>query len=572
MRDKILLLCLLNASLWVAGAGAQQPASLPTVIDDQLIVGFVPGTPGLAMADAHRQAGATAMQTPAAQMLAAINATVVQVAPGNVSAAISAYERNPNVRYAEPNYLRAVIPNEGQDPPWPMGLGIDYFDEQYGLHNTGQSFYYDRYTGVPGAVNGVADADIDAPEAWELDTGSSWVVVAVLDSGVDCAHADLAGKCVEEINLGPSLTLTDDIGHGTHVAGIAAATGNNGIGVAGVGWNTSIAAIKVCYEEYDFLYGLIGLCDAAASAAGMIHAADQGYHVVNMSYAGPDGSVAEQDAAAYAASQGVVLVAAAANSYTATQMYPAAFTDVIAVAATDWFDNLASFSTFGNTWVSLAAPGAAIFSTMPHAACGISQSDPEGCYGWLSGTSMASPTVAGAAAVVWSYLAGAGSGSAVRTALEANADVSGALGQNMLAWTQNGRLNLFRALENAGGGAPPPLPGAAGPHVSDLEGSSINAGSAWIAEVVVTVHDEFHSPLSGVAVSGSWGLGLSGGASCSSVTNVQGQCTISSPPVAKKNGVVEFTVGNLSGGGSYDSGANHDADGDSNGTTITIVK
>lgn len=504
-------------------------------------------------------------------MLAAINATVVQVGSGDVPAAIAAYERNPNVLYAEPNYLRAIIPNEGEDPPWPNGLGIDYFAEQYGLHNTGQSFFYDQYTGTPGALSGVADADINAPEAWEISTGSPSVVVAVLDSGVDCLHADLIGKCVEEINLGPSPYLTDELGHGTHVAGIAAATGNNGIGVAGVGWQTSIAAIKVCYEQYDFLFGLIGLCDSAASAAAMIHAADQGYQVVNMSYAGPSGSAAEQSAAAYAWSNGVVLVAAAANSYSTTQMYPAAFNDVIAVAATDYYDNLAGFSSFGSSWVSLAAPGHTIFGTLPHAACGISQSDPLGCYGWLSGTSMASPMVAGAAAVVYAHQGGSATNQSVKDALQANARITGALGQNMLAWTQNGRLDLLAALENSGPVAPPP-PGDPGIHVSDLDGSSINAGSTWMAQVIVTVHDENHVPVAGVQVSGTWSGGASGAGSCASLTNGSGQCTIVSSGIAKKNGTASFSVGNLVGSSVYQSTANHDSDSDSNGTTITVVK
>ena len=575
MYKKIRDLILLSTILVASNAYAQQQGSLPSAVAGQVIVGFVPGAPGLAVANAHRQAGAVPMQTPAAQALAAINATVVRVGSGNVTAAIASYESNPNVLYAEPNYLRAIIPDEGEDPPWPVGLGIDYFAEQYGLNNTGQSFFYDPYTAIPGAISGIPDADIDAPEAWELNTGSSSVVVAVLDSGVDCAHADFVGKCVDEINLGPSPTLADDIGHGTHVAGIIGANGNNGIGVAGVGWYTSIAAIKVCYEEYDIFLGLIGLCDAAASAAGMIHAADQGYQVINMSYGGPEGSIAEQNAAAYAWGEGVVLVAAAANAYSNTQMYPAAFPDVMAVAATDYYDNLAGFSSFGNTWVSIAAPGDTIFGTLPHAACGLPQGDPDGCYGWLSGTSMASPMVAGAAAVVWSHQGGAATNVSVKDALEANADVTGALGQNMQAWTQNGRLNLLAALENAGGGAPPPPPPPAGDpgiHVGDLDGSSMNAGSTWMAEVIVTVHDENGAPVAGVSVSGSWTGGVISAGDCPSLTNASGQCTVVSSPLAKKIGGANFSISNLSGASPYQSAANDDPDGDSDGTNITVVK
>jgi thermitase len=542
-------------------AFAQPPASLPAYVADQVVVGFVPGTPRAAIADAHRQAGATAIRS-----IDQINAQVVRIASGNVTAAVAAYRNNPNVRYAEPNYLRPVVlPNEGTDPPPPTGLGIDYFDEQYGLNNTGQSFYYDEWTGQPGAISGVTDADIDAPEAWDLSTGSPAVTVAVLDTGVDCAHPDLVGKCVENVNLGPSSTLDDQIGHGTHVAGIAAATGNNGIGIAGVGWQTSIASIKVCYEYYDVLYGLIGLCDSAASAEGMIHAADQGYQVVNMSYAGPTGSQAEADAAAYAFSHGTVLVAAAANSYELTPMYPAAFSEVIGVAATDWFDNLAGFSNFGG-WVSLAAPGYYIFSTLPNAACGLAAGDPEGCYGWLSGTSMASPMVAGAAAVVYSYQAGGATPVSVRAALENNADATGAMGQNMLAWTANGRLNLYNALLNGGGGAPPPS-GDPGVHVGDLDGTATNQGSTWMASVTITVHDETESPVDGVTVQGNWSGGYIASGGC---TTSAGQCMISTGGIPKRNSTVTFQVTTL--GPNYLGGANHDPDGDSDGSSITIAK
>lgn len=564
MLQHIRLLIALGICLASFTAAAQQAGpALPSFVADQVIVAFEPGTPGLAVANAHRQAGGTPLRS-----IGAIGAVVVRVPSGRVSAAVASYAGNPNVRYAEPNYLRPLIlPNEGSDPPPPMGLGIDYFDEQYSLHNTGQSFYYDPLTGQLGALMGVPDADIDAPEAWDLDTGSPAVTVAVLDSGIDCLHADLVGKCVENINLGPSDTTDDIIGHGTHVAGIIGATGNNGIGVAGVSWNTTLASIKVCYEYYDILFGLVGLCDAAASAEGMIHAADSGYQVVNMSYAGPDGSQAEADAAAYAWNNGVVLVAAAANAYERTEMYPAAFPEVIAVAATDWFDNLAGFSNFGS-WVSLAAPGSNVFGTLPHAACGIPQNDPYGCYGWLSGTSMASPTVAGAAALVWSYLGGAGSNAAVRTALEANADVTGALGQNMLSWTEHGRLNLFSALQNAGAGGPPPPPPGPGIHIGDLDGSTVNQGSTWMARVAIIVHDENHSFVDGATVQGVWSGGYAGADSCSTVG---GQCFVETGSMPKRNGAANFVVTGILGE-TYQAGANHDPDADSDGSSITVVK
>jgi len=156
---------------------AQAPSpSLPSAIAGQALVTFRPGTPGSEIAAAHRQAGATALRR-----IDALGVEVVAVPSGNVAAVLEAYRNNPNVRYAEPNLLRPLeLPDEGQDPQPPWGLGIDYFAEQYGLHNTGQAFFYDEWTGQSGAISGAVDADIDAPEAWDLDTGSSYVTVAVL--------------------------------------------------------------------------------------------------------------------------------------------------------------------------------------------------------------------------------------------------------------------------------------------------------------------------------------------------------------------------------------------------------
>jgi thermitase len=547
-------------SSWPSLTSAQQAgSSLPAYVADQVVVAFQPGTPANAIADAHRQAGANPIKR-----LDAIGVEIARIGSGSAIAAAAAYARNPNVRYAEPNYLRLMIlPDEGQDPNPPFGLGIDYLAEQYYLHNTGQNFYYDEFTGEPGAITASVDADIDASEAWDLHTGSSATTVAVLDSGVDCGHADLLNKCVEKINLGPSDSPDDLIGHGTLVASIIGANTNNDIGIAGVSWDTSIASIKVCYEYFDIFFGLLGLCDAAASAEGMIHAADMGYQVVNMSYAGVQPSQAESDAAAYAWSQGVVLVAAAANSYSRTEMYPAAFPNVIGVAATDWFDNLAGFSSFG-PWVSLAAPGARIFAAFPHAACGLPESDPDGCYGWADGTSFSSPIVAGSAALLWSYLGSGATNNQVRSALETNADTVGTHGQNMLAWTQNGRLNLRAALENAGGGTPPPA--GQGMHIGDLDGSRTSNGPNWTAQVTVTVHDENHGPASGKMVQGQW----EGGSNGQCVTTA-GQCTISSAPIARKTSNVAFAVTGISGE-VYLSGSNHDPDGDSDGATIVVTK
>lgn len=421
----------------------------PPFSPDQVLVAFHPGASSAARAHAHSAAGAVLTET-----LGAIGVEVVTVPAGTVLDRVALYKRSPNVKFAEPNYLRPLIlPQEGQDPPWPAGLGIDYLSEQWGLNNTGQ-LLVDPDTGIVNAYKGTTDADIDAPEGWDVSTGNSTIKIAILDTGVECTHADLNGKCVESVNFSASPTSDDIIGHGTHVAGIAAANTNNNVGVAGVGWNSSIGSLKVCHEQ-DIGFGyLVGVCSTVASANAITWAADHGYHVINMSYGSdPDPytpSLTEQNAVDYAWSQGVVLVAAAGNDYSLDKVYPAAFPNVIAVAASDRHDNLASFSTFGS-WVGVAAPGHNIFSALPNSFCGLPLNDTEGCYGWLSGTSMAAPHVAGLAALVKAHTGG--DASSVRSLIEGTADKNGALGQNFLAWTQHGRINVHRALT---GNAPPP--------------------------------------------------------------------------------------------------------------------
>ncbi|MGH8248078.1 MAG: S8 family serine peptidase, partial [Gammaproteobacteria bacterium] len=320
------------------------------------------------------------------------------------------------------------------------------------------------------------------------------------DTGVDCANnLEFSGKCVDEQNFvyPYSNTTADIVTHGTHTAGIAAAGTDNDIGVAGVGWNSSIANLKVCYEyAYDLCppFGctvLTGVCPVSASAEAITYAADHGYHVVNMSYASdvidpatgePTGLSsppnAESAAVTYAWNKGVVLVAAAGNNNNTNKVYPAALPEVIAVAAVDRYDDRASFSTFGNNWVSMLTPGENILSTIPNDIC-VFFSDilgfpfnpaTDACLDWNSGTSMASPHVAGAAALVWSHLfaslldqplascsdlEGTPCNAVVRSRLQSGADTTGALGQNFLAWAQHGRLNLAGALNNT---SPPVLP------------------------------------------------------------------------------------------------------------------
>ncbi|NMG74366.1 S8 family peptidase [Aromatoleum diolicum] len=444
---------LLSAPLAPAAGPSQRLEPLPRFAPDRVLVAFQPGTPGAEIAQAHASAGALLVKR-----FDAIGVHVLAVPSGTVEGAVAVYQRNPNVRYAEPNYYRPLIlPTEGKDPQPPAGLGIEYLPEQWGLNNTAQALY-DPETG--GSVSGTVNADIDAPQAWDVSRGSDTVTIAILDSGVECTHVDLLGKCIEQKNFTISSTPGDLLGHGTHVAAIAAANTNNGAGTAGVGWNTKVASLKVCREYPSESFPLLGMCDVADSVEGLLYAADQGYRVVNMSYGSdPDPyspSQAEADAIKYAWNKGVVLVAAAGNDYATTRHYPAAFPEVISVAATDRHDNLAYFSTFSSAWVSVAAPGHNILSAYPNSACGLPENDPEGCYNWLSGTSMASPHVAGVAALVLAHYPGI-TNTQARGYVENNANAQGALGQNFRAWVKYGRVNAHLALT---ANTPPPPPPA----------------------------------------------------------------------------------------------------------------
>lgn len=213
--------------------------------------------------------------------------------------------------------------------------------------------------------------------AWQKTHGKSTVVVAVLDTGVNAAAPDLAGVVrpgVDLVNGGGN--GNDDNGHGTAVAGVIAALGNNGIGGAGVCWKCSILPIKVM--------GANGNGDLATVAAGIVRATDMGAKVIDLSLGGPAGEPTLQQAVAYAASKGVLVAAAAGNSGLAVPFYPANYPGVISVGGTDPRDSLYGWSEHG-PWVRVSAPGCNVAPLL------------HGGYGEFCGTSSATPMVAGLA-------------------------------------------------------------------------------------------------------------------------------------------------------------------------------
>lgn len=330
---------------------------------------------------------------------------------------VTALSKNPFVEYAELDYKAEAFftPDD-----------IYYKDRQWGLENTGQ---------VIGGVQGLKDADIDAEAAWDMTLGGT--KVAILDTGIRQIHEDLGAKVVDSQDFTGSNTGINDIyGHGTHVAGIVAAATDNGQGVAGVCPNCALLNGKVLNDSGSGAYSWI--------SNGITWAVGKGAKVINLSLGGSAKSRTLESAVNYAWKNGVIVVAAAGNSNNPSKTYPAAYTNAIAVAATNNQDQKAYFSSYGARWVDVAAPGEYIFSTWKDSS---SRYDPQpecdatGCYKYASGTSMSTPVVAGVAALVWSSQYGT-SAAAVRTRLESTADKISGTG----TYWSSGRVNAANAV------------------------------------------------------------------------------------------------------------------------------
>lgn len=313
-------------------------------VEDELLVQITPGAPNekvlKAVAD---EGGSIAGEIPQ------LNIKRIKVPAQLRERARKNLSSNPHVTFAEPNYIAdpTTTPN---DPS---------FAVQWHLPK------------------------ISAPLAWDAVTGSSTVDIAIADSGVDPTHPDLAGKLIPGYNFYDNNTNTSDVyGHGTKVAGAAAAIGNNGIGVSGVAWSNPIMPLRVSDTA--------GYAYYSTMANAITYAADHGVRIVNLSFGGTSSSSTLQSAIDYAWNRGTIVFASAGNSNVSTLTYPAACNHAVAVAATDSADNKASFSNYGS-WITVSAPGAGIYTT----ANG-------GAYASVSGTSFSSPITAGVAALILS--------------------------------------------------------------------------------------------------------------------------------------------------------------------------
>jgi subtilisin family serine protease len=273
---------------------------------------------------------------------------------------------------------------------------------------------------------------VNANEAWGLTMGKSDVTIAIVDSGVDLEHPDLKAKLIKPKST-VDASAKDDMGHGTHVAGIAAALTNNNEGIAGLAANAKIMPVRV-------LGGPSG-GSAATVAEGVIYAADNGADVINMSLGFYDKPDVLEKAVQYALKKNVVIVATMGNNNIERKRYPAAFDGVIAVGSTDESDKKSTFSNFGD-WISVSAPGSNIMSTFPTYPVQINGTK---TYASLSGTSMAAPLVAGLAGLIRSQHANMAPAQ-VKALLEKTSVDLGTKGFDKNFG--HGRIDAFKAVSN----------------------------------------------------------------------------------------------------------------------------
>ena len=416
----LLVLLMLGMAFPAAAEPARQPPQpTPQTADppapfvrDEILVRFRPGVPASQQARIRADHGASLRRT-----IQALEIHVLGLPPGlSVERAVELFGRNPDVQFAEPNFIFRIA---------------DFLD--------------------PGLANQWAPQRVAAPEAWTLHEGSASVVIAVVDTGVDYRHTELAPNIwtnddpvngadddgngfVDDLHgwdfANNDRDPLDDHSHGTHVAGIAAgAPTSNPAGVVGICPRCTLAAVKVLGADGS------GTLDAVAS--GVVYATDNGARVINMSLGASIGAASLESAVNYAWAHNVVVVAAAGNSGTDSRLYPAAYPNVMAIGSTNVSDYRSCYSTYGDAYVSVAAPGELIYSTTLVDAAG------QDTYATFSGTSMASPHAAGLAALVISQNPGRTS-SEVRDLVESSAEDLGATGPD--AHFGAGRINAYRAL------------------------------------------------------------------------------------------------------------------------------
>jgi hypothetical protein len=393
-----------------------------------------------------------------------LGAEVVRIRSGrDVWAAVRDYLRHGSVSWVEPVYTAQVYrtPN---DPS---------FNSQWALHNTSQT-------------GGTTDADIDAPEAWDVVTAAS-VPIAIVDTGVQTGHPDLSANIVQTITQGSCPSFVDDCNHGTLIAGIAGAVGNNGVGVSGVVWDADLINVP-----FDFT------STGAAEAIRLVadHSQSMGSKLVMTASWGSSGSCPSvvSEALDYARARGVLVVTAAGNDSRNIDSNPdwpsnCPQDNVISVTSTNDRDQLASFSNIGVSNVDLAAPGVDILTTRSGSG-----------YESPTGTSISVPFVAGAAALVWARNPSFTYGQ-VRSRIFSTVDSLSSLSGRVAT---GGRLNLARAVGASTTSPTPPAPDGTGTVTGTTFGSGgggflclIFGGCGSSARSGVTVRAGSQSGVSG---------------------------------------------------------------------------
>jgi thermitase len=329
--------------------------------------------------------------------------SVMSVPKGKSATALArTYALNPNVLFAEPDYVveAALTPND------------THYSNQWAM------------------------TKISAPAAWDTTTGSTSVTIAIVDTGIQADHPDLTGRVTGGYDfVNSDADPSDDHGHGTLCAGVAAANTNNARGVAGMDWAARMLAVKVLDSS--------GSGFTSDVAKGITYSADNGANIISLSLGSSAGSSTLKSAVDYAYNKGSLLVAASGNNGTNAISYPAAYANVMAVGATESNDTLASFSNYG-AQQDVVAPGVSIASTRLG-----------GSYAYFSGTSAAAPFVAGLAGLVLAKdpsLSNAGLAAAIRTGA---VDLGAAGWDERFGW---GRIDAAAALAAVASPTPAPTP------------------------------------------------------------------------------------------------------------------
>ena len=411
----LVLLFLTQASSFAAPTDSRPSTTYRT---DQILVAPAPGGNSSRLAQFHVQQRSRVLQTlPFAEGL-----QVISVPEGEtVAGLVATYQRSGLVRFAEPDYLRYLDLTTPNDPQFVDGT-------LWALNNYGQN-------------GGTIHADIEAPLAWDVLTSASNVVVAVLDTGIRYTHEDLAANMwVNPADGGHGTNSfagtsdpNDDEGHGTLLAGVIGAVGNNGKGVVGVAWKTQLMACK-CFNS-------AGASSDSAIVAAIDYARLNGANIVNASFDSTNFGIALSNAVERARSAGILFIASCGNNSVdvdTTPHYPACFDidNVVSVAYTTRSDGLGRYSNFGASKVALAAPGAGIYS------CFFASDNSYLGSPALEGTSYAAAYVSGALALVLAKYPGESHQKSIARVL-AGTDPLPALAGKCVT---GGRLNLFKTL------------------------------------------------------------------------------------------------------------------------------